>query len=498
MAVITLPQDTRWGDLGKGLGGLLGNVISNIQDQRVSTGVSQIMNDPQFAGDPAKMLGEVSKQYGGPGIKKLTEIQDNLIKIGNLQKIAAETGLDRQRATQIAQDVEIKGEQKPDILAQARANVKATETATALGAARTSDVLAGVPGTVAKSTVAQEEQKADIAGATVARTGAAADKDRAAASFDAARTAQIDARVKMYQSLFSPVNPQDKNSPLVIDKMATDLGITDPNDIARVRNEATLNPDNPGAAARSAIDKILADRQKLSERMPPSDIRKLTDQASAGISTLSPFMEPGEKLGYTGGVRAWLEKKGFNTSDPGMMASAIAGEQNMAHFAESGAGFGGAWRTKLGADVTPQPFHTRMWNVLATGQIAQQEINRLTNAKNQMAAARYSTEQIKPLQDQIDSYQRLLDNANSLWWAYDGQDGKGNGTGKVHFYYRGQEVDQGTLRPLGTNTLADPSMRYRMADNRVLSAADINDTARKAGLTPQAMLTMDGAVPVGR
>ena len=70
------------------------------------------------------------------------------------------------------------------------------------------------------------------------------------------------------------------------------------------------------------------------------------------------------------------------------------------------------------------------------------------------------------IQKQIDDYKGLLDQSNTLWWAYDQQDKNGNGTGKLHYYYQGQEVDSKTLKPTPTQSLLNPAQQYKLSNGK--------------------------------
>lgn len=71
MPVIQLPRDTRWGELGKGLGDALTNVIEGYQDKQASEGVAAILGDPNIA-DTKKYAAAV-KQFGALGGTKYKE-----------------------------------------------------------------------------------------------------------------------------------------------------------------------------------------------------------------------------------------------------------------------------------------------------------------------------------------------------------------------------------------------------------------------------------------
>lgn len=63
--VITLPPDRRWGELGAGLGNLLGSAVNRVEELRVMKGVSDVQQDPTIPED--QKYNAVASKYGAAG-----------------------------------------------------------------------------------------------------------------------------------------------------------------------------------------------------------------------------------------------------------------------------------------------------------------------------------------------------------------------------------------------------------------------------------------------
>lgn len=494
MAVIYVPQDTRWGDLGKGLGGLLGNVVQQIQEQKVAQDVGQIYQDPAFRNNPAGLLAEVTKRHGPQGIKALTTLLDSQAKIGQIALQGAQGRLAGVKAN-VAEATE------PTDILKAKADLAATEARTGLTQAETAytagprSALTGaqVSGAGAESTIKKQQADASMGSQQAGLVGAEVDKTRAGADVARLTADQLQQQIEIGKSLFGPANPQQPQGNTGLDNMINNAvpNVT-PEERARVWGAAQTSR-TPGVAATKELDKIVKERQQIASRtdLLPSDMRRTLDSAASTVTTLEPFLQANSGAeGLIGGIKAFLAKKGVD-QDPNLISAATAGEQNMAHFATTGQGFGGAWRVALAKDVVPTVNHTPVYNVLATEQISNEMLKRLETVKEQAARSPKYKDQVPSVQTQIDAYTQLRDKAASMWWGYDNNT-PGQAKGKLHFYYQGKEVDPKTLAPTADIPI-DLTKTYRMSNGQTLSGADLLDTARKAGLTPQAGMIKTGA-----
>lgn len=469
MPVITLPQDTRWGDLGKGLGGLLGQAVQHYQDQQVAAGVSQLQMDPQFS-DPAKLLSEVTRRFGNKGLETLTTQLKTQALRKNLNLVEAETQGARARAEHTTLETDVLGKQAPEQLAQLRAKTEAEKARTALTTAET-----GIVPEKGKLLAAQE-------GGEEARTA----QGYAAAGHLAAQTDVLRQQAQSIATL---------QGPGVIEKQLSDAGIEDPKG-----EKASYLRGEVASGGITGYKTALATLQRQKEVLEkPTDLtpetRKSITSAAALAPSLAPFLEPikpGTPAGFGAGISDWLTKHGLG-GDPDIMARSTAATQSMAHFAEAGSGFGGAWRVALAKDIVPQINRTPVYSVLETGQIAKGMVETLKSQleQNKVIKGRNT----KAIEDQLATYQGMLDKANTLWWGQPAVGADKKPTGPTQFYYQGNQVDPKTLQIIRPNAEFPATKVYKDVYGQTHTGAEINEAARRLGLDPQTGAQRMGIVP---
>jgi len=456
---------------------------------KVAQGVAEVRNDPAFANNTSAQMAEVTKRFGAQGLKMWGDQLSNEAKVAQIGLYGAEAKKTSEQATAAELQNRITNQTLPTQLQMPAAQLAHLQGQTAaLGAeanlaqarvpqvqAATAQTQAATPGVKAEADIKQQEAAGNLGGSTVAATGAEADLRRAQASTEATRGNLLDQQFKNMQEMFKTVNPQDQNSPTMFDNILKANNVTRPEDIAAARQALISDPTG------KAFNKFIQDFNNTNRRMGkqellPSDMRKTLDNAAATSSNLAPFLEESKNSGpaFIQGFKAYLAKKGIG-NDPDLIATATAGEQNMGHFAESGTGFGGVWRMKLGADVTPQVNHSPIYNVLVTGQISQSMVDRLQSLKTQLEDKPQYKSDLAAVDAQLEKYQSFLNDSRTLKWAYDTVDKQGTGSGKPHFYYRGQEVDQ-NLRPVpaAQSTLLDPGKTYKLLNGDTAKGDVIN------------------------
>jgi hypothetical protein len=90
MPVVNLPQDTRFGDLGKGLGGLVGAIAQGVQQQQAQAGVAEVMQD-QTMSEPQKYA-KILKDHGTLGQELYTKAVQNQFMQSKIKDITSEIG----------------------------------------------------------------------------------------------------------------------------------------------------------------------------------------------------------------------------------------------------------------------------------------------------------------------------------------------------------------------------------------------------------------------
>lgn len=494
-SVIYLPADNRWSDVGKGLGSLLSAYVGAQMQNKVASGVGEIINDPQYA-TPQAQLAEITKRFGQPGLQSWTNQVSALAKSAQLSQIGQQARLTGATAAKTEQLL-------PGELAEQKAQREQQEAATRLSVegvlpetqAKTAQLNAALPGTTAESTMKRQQAEMGM-GSSQAKE---ADARQALITNQGVKTRTetdvLEANLKGMKALLSPIDPNAPNSPTGADQVLDQQGITDPANRAFAKAELATK----GVAGwNAALSQLHRDKTKLeTQDALPSDVRKSLDTSAGMAPSLEPFLTPSNDASATGfaaGVKAYFAKKGL-TTDPDILTRLTAGEQAMAQFAESGSGFGGSWRAKLGAQVTPQVEHSAVHNVIATDQIATQELAKLQQTRQQMEGVPKYKNGLTAIDSQIEQWKGIKDKAGSMWWGFDRQDGKGNGQGAIHFYYQGQEIDPKTLQPLpqaSSYNVKGGVATTTGLKGQTVSVDAIRQAARLGGLTPVAVATQLG------
>lgn len=487
MAVINLPRDTRWGELGNALGALGGQVAQNFYERYVNQGVQEVQNDPNTAEN--QKLPTIAARFGNAGVVALTnQLKANLLN-AQTAGAAADTGFVKAKTASAVFDLGKSKDFAPAELAKLKADIAAQDARTQLTTAETAKVPVEIenikqaiqdrkvkgPAEVehiqAQTAAAQagiplvqaRERLTDVeAGKTIAETGNIVKQGEL-----------LDQQKVMREELAKPG---------ALEATLKGQGITDPRDLDYVRAAMAADPKNGLRASIAKINEVRMAREK--PQMLPTVTQQKVTAVAGQLENLAPFLEPvppGTPTGFLAGVKQMLNKKGFGEDGP-LMTRATAAEQSMANFASTGTGLGGAYRVPLAKNVTPQINHTAMYNVLEVGQLARITIAEL-NAEKELAAKQPGMD-ISPIQHQIDAYQKLLDRSNQFWWTSPEQ----TEDSKVHFFYGGQEVDPSHLRPMGGAKELPANQRYELPDGTTARGGQINAEARRIGQLPEKLL----------
>lgn len=452
MPTLNLPKDTRWGDLGAGLGGLVSAAATAYVDKAIGQDVATIQADnEQFPTQDAK-LRAIAQKYGNKGIQSLV---DQL----KVNAATAQIGLDtaqtagvkaRTEGTQL--DTAIKGQRAPAELAKIKAETAADEARTGLTRAET-DFTAG-PKTAL--TAAQTTHTGEESAKTDVETRILRDQQNMIARLGQAGNIEADLKAQ---------------------------GIEDPRDIAAAKTELAAGGLK---AYNTFVQAKLRNREQVEKpQMLPTDIRKAVTTAEGQVPNLQPFLEPpspGVPSGFGAGIAAWLNKVGLG-NDPELMQRYTHSELSMARFAEGGTGLSGGWRVGLGKQITPQVEHTPVYNVLQVGAIVKGEIAQMQSQLEQAKAVKGMD--TKPIEHAIEKYQDMLDTSNSLWWTKPPPNGE-----LPKFYYKGNEVDYKTLQVIRPNAEMPAAQVYRDKAGGTFTGEKVNKLSRKAGVDPQQALQM--------
>jgi hypothetical protein len=351
MPVIQLPTDRRWGDLGAGLGALIGQVVQARQDNQTATGVGQIMQDPNVSDD--QKLPEVLRQYGDRGANIYTQIIRSQVLRGQL------------------------GLQQSEVAKNQAASGYYTAETTALPA----------------------------------KNQAAIDKENAQAAEAQAHIPQIQAQTEETQKNIPLKQDEDQLTTLKIEQKQRELDAQAANMAAQKAGAPPTTPIDPildglkltpqqrqsaqqmyrGAEINkpgSGPDVALkwANEQSFKESGVQVDIRKQTEGAGAEAESAKAFMtsfDQDPNIGTLKGatVKKFLEDHGLPTGNANLINMADASLLQAADQAKSGGGISGVWRLTLGKDVTPGIRETPLRAVLMSKQLLDRQIEQLEQGK---------------------------------------------------------------------------------------------------------------------
>src|SRR5215469_1463459 len=481
MPVIYLPQDTRYSDLAKGLGQLIGQAFTGYMAQKQNTDIASIQGNPNLTQDQKTQA--VQSKYGDDGVK-------SLINMMRLDQLRAQTRTENAQAGHLEagtglENVETQSKQAllPGLAAQQAADTAAAQAKAQYTTAETQQVIpAQVGETQARTTYLQGPQTTS----SIATTGKTTEETNLIKVQEHIAQQQSDAYANLTKN------------PGTMKESLDQMGITDPQDQAQV--QAALvgggSPQKGMENAQKVIDQILQTKRAAATKagepkMVPEDIRKNVTQAASQANTLEEFLNPpapGTPSGFSAGIQAWFSKRGFTNPDPDLLQRATAADQATAQYASSGGGFGGSWRVKLAEGVVPQVQHSPIGNVIDVGTIANDKLKELQSQKDQLIPGMDS----KAIDDQIKRYQAINNRAQSLWWTSP-TDSKGQaiGDGKVHFYYGRDEVDK-DLRVVRKDALLPDSNTYRNAQGQTIKGSELNKAARLVGMDPQMFAKLKG------
>ena len=426
MAVIYVPEDKRWSQLGTALGSLAGTSIGKYQQSEVDKGVAQIQADPDIPA--AQKLTAIQQKYGSAGMLSLT----NSLKASALQaQIAAaggEQALTAEQTRKLRTANDITDQTLPAQLAAPAAQLATEKAKTQLLGAQTAATAAEVP--LRQAQTGNEDIKGNLLSSEARKTDAEAsilDAQAQATKALAADPSSLDARIKQ-------------------------LGITDPQQQDYVKS-GFLTGGLKGfqAAAKDVVDsrmrveaaKAAAETRNAEPKQTPEPQLKQAGsaaaQAKATENFLDNFLKNPDVTGLAGGapVKAWLEGKGFSTGDPALLGMYENSLQQIGLKATAGGGFFTQGRVNLAKDLTANLSKSPLGNLVAMDTVADQNLTELRTAKAGLAP----NQNTKPLDMAIEQWEKIKSRTGTLESFVDH-------TGKSIVSFEGNQVDPKTLKPI--------------------------------------------------
>lgn len=434
MPVINLPQDTRWGDLGKGLGGLLGAVAGAYQQKQVQEGVSQINDDTSVAAD--KKPSEIFKKFGNAGIEALAKMNALKEQQSVITKNLAGAGLQ-------SIETRLKEAMLPTAEREALAKTRALEAQPAHIAAETSNLNASAANTAALTgpKVALTNNEAALTGTNVEIATEKLDRMRRAGS----DTVGLDVQLAPFK-----LSPEETAAA----KMT-------------YQGAETKAPGSGDAAMSAYVRNLVTSREKREAPKPtPEAEQKFSSDsvqhATSALRFIDTFKKGGaQDIGFFSGAnaKAFMEKWGIPTGDVAVVDMWNAAQQQVASAATQGGGFFAQGRVKLAHDVTAGITETPLHALLATDQVADRMIGALEGRLSGFTGTSTVT---KPIESALAKW-REVKATTGTFKSEVTQDGK-----KTIAYFEGKQIDPKTFK-----TLLDPEKTYDLGSGHKTTGAEI-------------------------
>jgi hypothetical protein len=421
MPVITLPADQRWGQLGQGLGGLIGQIVSGVQERQAVQGVAQVIQDPQVPQE--NKFSEILKRFGDRGVQVYTQMMKaDLLREQIHEATAKEKQAGAATAKEQAQTKQIEaGLPFAQQIAQAKAAAAGLEPAKI--SAETYRAEQG-----GRASAAEIPLRSDEAALARQRTATEAERTR----LEAAKPAEV------------PVAPGAYDAAAVL----KGLGIPDPTPAQVGIAQNLYSNSKTVRVGNLAVTKFAQDQLKKGEgtKDTPEPIRKVAASSDVAATSMERFVtsfqkNPGE-LGFFKGATAkgLLEKYGISTGDVDLLNEMDAQMLAVSDQATRGGGFFAAGRVKLAKDVTPGISESPLRAIIAADQVADRHLSELRSYLSGMT----DQEIKKPVEAAIDHWERVKSITGSLqsWPVMSG----GRPTDKTAMVFGGDAVDPSSFR----------------------------------------------------
>lgn len=504
MPVINLPQDTRWGDFGKGLGGIIGGVLNAYSEHQTTSQVGEILQDPNIAENKKEL--EVLKKTGRKGL----EIYDQLTKSQHTQAatkdLLAHVGLTNVQAA-------LAGEKLPTAGRLAEADTKAAEAKPALIGAETANLTATANRTSALTgpQVATELARPALLGAETAATTATADQTSALTSPKVANvTAEarlhseqagktdlesqiLEGRIKALQNLQAGGNTSSS-----IDSLLAPFNLPEPQkaqwktSLEQTYKGAELKSPGSGDAAVAGQLRTLASTMQKAETPKPltePEQRFSSDSVQHATSAkrfIETFAKGGSSdIGFFSGAnaKAFMEKWGIPTGDPALIDMWNAAQQQVVSTATGGGGFFAQGRVKLAHDVTAGITETPLHALLATDQVADRQIAALEGRLSGFEGTPVVT---KPIQKALDEWRKVKEITGTFKSDVipDTRRPDDPAAGHTVAFFQGNQIDPKTFAPLVKNDKTS----YKIKGGNTVPGSWLFEAARTKNKDPAQLL----------
>jgi hypothetical protein len=462
MAVINLPADNRWGSLGQGIGGILGQVAGAVGQNQIAQGVSQIMQDPNVS--EADKGVQALKKFGNPGYQVYQNLVKTQVLQGQLKDALAGAGLKTVQAT--AEQAKL-----PGTVAEQQARVN----------------LMGAQEGQTQAATALDKAKVPLVGAQIGAENAATEKTQAETTQTNVATTLGKLKVEATQRALDQQQAMLRDGGTTIDGSLTAMGIAPGSPTGAAAKAAYVGEPDPVKKwdkFMGVIKPMLAAKERADitanapKPLAPEFQKEAATAAEAATSAqrfADVFVKGGsQELGMAKGAnfKKFLESKGLPTGDQNLVEMMNAATQQEASTAVGGGGFGGAWKVALAKQVTPGITESPLAAAEALDQVSDRQIARYQSLLSG-ATDNQKTQQYK---DGIAQWQKVK---NTIGMDRQLVTDPTTKQPRAVLYIGGSQVD-----PKSFEKLVDGATMYKFKDGSSASGANIIASARKVGVAP--------------
>ena len=473
MPVIQLPKDTRFGELGQGLGSAIGSIVTALKDREIQQGVAEIMQDQSIAG-PDKGV-QALKKFGDKGYTFYQQFVKSQVLDAQLKDTLADVGL--KEIKRRAEEAKL-----PTVSAQAEAQVGLTKSSTAenLANAERMRVLMGPQAanlgaqtaqTQAQTATEEALRQPRVAGAVAGALEKSESVDTQRMQNAATGQALLGEGVPVPPTVgrgleVAPEQPALAQPPAssttrVDALLAPYEKILPPDQMAQVRatysaNAASRDPKQRAKALDAAVDQantLAAAQRKVEKPTPlPTDAAKVARAASEYGTSMETFVnelarDPG-KVGLLGGagLKAVLDRYGVPIGDQPLSTMFETQKQLIADQAKSGSVFMSGQTIKLAKDISPNVNRSPLANLMSAGAVADRQIASIDTELDRFKDTAVNTEGLKRAR----SYWERIQKITSSIQSHVVTDERG-GNERTVMYFMGNQVNPLSMKPLVKN-----------------------------------------------
>lgn len=479
MPVIQLPRDDRFGQIGQGLGNLIGGAITAFNDKNVQQGVAEIMQDPSIS-DSEKGV-QALKKFGDKGYTFYQQFVKTRVLDAQLKDTLADVALKGIKAK--AEEAKL-----PTVAKQAEANVALTGSQTAENLANVSQIQTMLPArlealgaqtTATQATTATENalRQPRVAGAVAGALEKSEDVDANRMKNAATGQVLLQEGIPVPPTVGRGLEVAQEQPALAqppagtgtvgrLGDLVKPFNLT-PDEQGQVQSVYTANERKKrGTGLDAALDhaKSLATAKAKAEKPAPlpEGSAKLA-RGAAGYGAVSErFMQDviqdPEKVGLLSGagLKARLDRYGLPVGDQTLLNMLEAQKQLVAQQAKSGAVFMSAQTIKLAKDIAPSVDRSPLSNLLSLGSVARE---RLAELSNELLRYKDTPVQVAAINDAMRPWQNIQKVTDTIQ-SHVVTDERGRNERTV-MYFMGNQVNPLSMKPLVKN---DDSTKYPIRD----------------------------------